>query len=409
MFSYEDEINKLRLELSTNSSPVQQDPPIFKFPEYSFSTLETQFSTPPFPKKAKIDTTHEHTRSSKDYNKLEPLEHSTAPISPVVKKEGFDWLVVYNPKVPRELSIELLHSFDHGSVVCCVKFSRDGSLIATGSNKVIYVFDVNTGKQKCVLNIPSDDSRVDLYVRALSFSVDGTKLVSGAEDQLLRVWDIETGVVDTVLKGHGQDIYSVDCSSDGKFIASGSGDHSVRIWDYLTGDCIHILLPEEEEGKEVGATSVAISPDSKYVLSGSLDHSVRLWDLHSGTLLHTLNSHTNSVYSVAFSPDGSFFCSGSLDKTIKVWKMGETVSLEKTTAGHKDFVLSVAYSNDGKWLVSGSKDRSVQFWDRGCSTQLMLQGHKNSVISIAMSQNGNFFATGSGDCRARIWQYRPFK
>ncbi|KAG5437350.1 hypothetical protein PCANB_000780 [Pneumocystis canis] len=324
-----------------------------------------------------------------------------------LKKEGSDWTVLFNPNVPRVLDINLIHTLEHQSVVCCIRFSHDGEYLATGCNRVALIFDVKTGKRLTVLQDESVDREGDLYIRSVAFSPDGKYLATGAEDKRIRIWDIAKKKIRHLFTGHEQDIYSLDYSQNGKFIASGSGDRTTRVWDIETGRCILTLSIED------GVTTVAISPDSRYVAAGSLDKVVRVWDSKTGYLVERFEDHKDSVYSVAFTPNGCGLLSGSLDKTVKLWELTdiETSSgprnglCKATLTGHKDFVLSVACSPDGHWVLSGSKDRGVQFWDYHGCVQLILQGHKNSVISVAVSPIGRLFATGSGDCRARIWEY----
>jgi general transcriptional corepressor TUP1 len=69
----------------------------------------------------------------------------------------------------------------------------------------------------------------DLYIRSVCFSPDGVYLATGAEDRIIRVWDIVRGRVKLKLTGHEQDIYSLDWTRDGKFIVSGSGDRTVKV------------------------------------------------------------------------------------------------------------------------------------------------------------------------------------
>lgn len=333
-----------------------------------------------------------------------------------LKKEGTDWFAVFNPRARRVLDVELIHNLPHQSVVCCVRFSLDGRFVATGCNRSAQIFDVETGTPVAHLQDGSLSEDGDLYIRSVCFSPNGAYLATGAEDKVIRVWDIASRSIKHQFTGHEQDIYSLDFARNGRIIASGSGDRSVRLWDLETNQQVLNLSIED------GVTTVAISPDNRFVAAGSLDKSVRVWDVLTGNIVVRLegeHGHKDSVYSVAFAPSGDRLVSGSLDKTIKMWELTTPNRLVpgaapagkciRTFEGHKDFVLSVALTPHGDWVLSGSKDRGVQFWDPHTGVaQLMLQGHKNSVISVAPSPAGGIFATGSGDMRARIWKFERY-
>lgn len=302
------------------------------------------------------------------------------------KREGDDWYAVFNPRARRVLDVDLIHNLPHQSVVCCVRFSLDGRYVATGCNRSAQIFDVETGNPVAHLQDGSLPEDGDLYIRSVCFSPNGQYLATGAEDKVIRVWDIATRTIKHQFTGHEQDIYSLDFARNGRLIASGSGDRSVRLWDLESNSQIANFSIED------GVTTVAISPDNLFVAAGSLDKSVRVWDIQSGQLVVRLegeSGHKDSVYSVAFAPSGGRLVSGSLDKTIKMWELNTPTRFVpgnapsgkcvRTFEGHKDFVLSVALTPHGDWVLSGSKDRGVQFWDPHTGVaQLMLQGHKNS-------------------------------
>ncbi|KAI9796819.1 MAG: general transcription repressor [Piccolia ochrophora] len=309
-------------------------------------------------------------------NVLADLDPDRLP--PNQKKEGSDWFAVFNPRVPRVLDVDLVHTLVHDSVVCCVRFSHDGKYVATGCNRAAQIFEVASGNKVSSLEDTSVDKDGDLYIRSVCFSPDGRYLATGAEDKLIRVWDIQSRTIKHTFAGHEQDIYSLDFARTGRHIASGSGDKTVRLWDVEAGQMVLSLTIED------GVTTVAISPDGRYVAAGSLDKSVRVWDTSGGYLVERLEhpeGHKDSVYSVAFAPNGKDLVSGSLDKTIKMWELSSSRGMPASgpKGGKCDFVLSVALTPDGLWVLSGSKDRGVQFWDpRTGNAQLMLQGHKNS-------------------------------
>lgn len=342
-----------------------------------------------------------------------------------LKKTGDEWWAVFNPAVPRVLDVHLVHTLEHSSVVCCVRFSLDGKYVATGCNRAAQIFEVQSGAVVAHLEEDTTDKDGDLYIRSVCFSPDGEYLATGAEDKCIRLWNIREKRIIRTLTGHEQDIYSLDFSRNGRLIASGSGDRSVRLWNLEEPSRDPVVLMIEE-----GVTTVALSPDGRLVAAGSLDKSVRVWDTETGHRIDSLegpgpaSGHGDSVYSVAFSPHAdNILISASLDKTIKMWELSlppprgsasappprsSAGRCIKTFEGHSDFVLSVCLTPDAQsWLISGSKDRGVVFWDtRSGIPHMHLQGHRNSVISVAPSPvPGGIFATGSGDSRARIWRY----
>ncbi|KAJ7320698.1 chromatin associated protein [Mycena albidolilacea] len=389
------------------------------------------------------------------------------------RTDGPDWFVVYNPAVKRRvLDVALLHTFVHETVVCCIQFSADGKYLATGCNRTAQIYDVASGRRVCVLADPGPDEKAgmekaatatgDLYIRSVRFSPDGRYLATGAEDERVRVWDIEKRTIRAVFEGHHQDIYSLDFSADGRRLVSGSGDATVRIWEleeeYEYDEEDRYSSSEYHNGRrrrppplvltahpettapddDAGVMAVALSPDGTLVAAGCVDALVRVWALAqappqngsrdgsergspslTATLVQVLRGHTNSVHSVVWTKDGSGVVSGALDNTVRVWDLRGTAKRERegkkgmgmtevgctVFAGHKDYVLSVGISRDAQWIVSGSKDRGVHFWDRDGVVQCLLQGHKNSVISTSLHPVGNLLATGSGDKLARIWNY----
>ena len=248
----------------------------------------------------------------------------------------------------------------HTRRVSSVSFSPDGSLIVSGSSDyTVRVWDASSGECVVLGSLWGGSGPLEGHtsgVNSVSFSPDGSLIVSGAGDNTVRVWDLSSGGLLKTLEGHRSDVRSVSFSPDGSHIVSGSDDRTVRVWDLSSGECV--LL----EGHTFWVSSVSFSPDGSLIVSGSYDKTVRVWDLSSGELLKTLG-HTSLVSSVSFSPDGSRIVSGSGDATVRVWDLSSGECVLGPLEGHTSDVNSVSFSPDGSRIVSGSNDNTVRVWD----------------------------------------------
>lgn len=116
----------------------------------------------------------------------------------------------------------------HGNGIADLQFDPEDSLlgIALFGSEEVLVLDWET-QQTCY--------RLTGYVPiSLAWSPDGTILASGGArgDNMVRLWEAETGAPLTILEGHSTGVGLVVFSPDGTMLASGGGydDNTVHLW-----------------------------------------------------------------------------------------------------------------------------------------------------------------------------------
>ena len=67
------------------------------------------------------------------------------------------------------------------------------------------------------------------YLGVLSMSFDGKTVATASSDMSAKVFNVRTGVLQRVLKGHDGPIHAIQ--HDSEKVATGSNDCSIRIWD----------------------------------------------------------------------------------------------------------------------------------------------------------------------------------
>jgi WD40 repeat protein len=242
-------------------------------------------------------------------------------------------------------------------------------------------------------------------VRTVAFAADGQTLVSGGEDNSIKVWSLATENPPKTLGGwvfgHSGWVQAIAISPDGQTLASGSVDGMVKVWNLGTGKLVR-SLGSWFGGDRDAVQAIAISKDGQILASGHNDKTIKVWYLNSGKLRGILKGHSAWVESVAISPDGEILASGSGDKTIKLWQL-TTGKLLSTLDGHGDIVRSVAISPDGQVLASGSGDKTVKLWRLATGEFLGSSDGGDRVNAVAISPDGQTLAAGTRDGRVCLW------
>jgi RNA polymerase sigma factor (sigma-70 family) len=289
-----------------------------------------------------------------------------------------------------------------GSVVECVTFSPDGTVLATAGGKSVELW--KAGAKEPFLQLQTSLPQVTSVALAADGRTlacgGGTPFRKGGEAQL---WEVTTGKQLRRL-AHGGAVYAVSFSPDGARLASAATypDKAVRLWEVATGKELHIL-PGHEPSRFCG--SVKFLPDGKTLVSGGEDQVIRLWDADSGKELGQLRGRCGSVPSLAISPDGKRLAAASLEgQCICIWDLAKREEL-LGFGGYRAPQRALAFSPDGKLVATGGADGALRLWDAVTGREPRRLGEAtDAIVAAAFSPNGRVLASADETGTIRMWE-----
>ncbi|MHB8629105.1 MAG: nSTAND1 domain-containing NTPase [Aggregatilineales bacterium] len=291
----------------------------------------------------------------------------------------------------------------HTDTVNRVSFSPDGTSILTadddGTARLWYTSSAVLPNNP----LPHQFTGHTGPVYYATYSPDGKLIASASKDGTARIWDVSTGKQTLLYNGHSERIWWIAVSNDGTNAATASDDATVQIWDVKTGKMLQTL-------KHSGTVwAVAFSPDGTRLITGGQDRNGYIWDIQTGAQLLALKGHTDSVYGVAYSPDGQYVVTASIDKTAILWNASTGAKIRRFTGtrnhpGHTDQVYAVAFSHNGKYIATASRDQTAIVWDVHTGTPVrVFSGHNDVVWTVQFSPDDTQLLTAGQDGTARLW------
>lgn len=241
------------------------------------------------------------------------------------------------------------------------------------------------------------------YISSVSFTPDGRRLVLGAIDGSLTLWDSASWKKVGIWELQSSSVFSIQFSPDGNQSATGGMDGSVALRNASNGRIVANLPPHDQ-----AISGLAFDKKHDQLFSSSLDE-IRVSNSTSGkktSSLHHSDSKSGAT-ALATSTNGGFLAGGHPEKsTISVWDL-ETNTLIQELVGHSREITALQFSLDGNQLTSASMDGSVRTWDVATGNPLYTRhAHAGSAISMSAAISIDRIVTGGTDGEAIIHEGR---
>ena len=302
----------------------------------------------------------------------------------------------------------------HRGPVNSAAFSPDGKQVVTAgydrrvlawNPEEVKPFDFKNVAEGAVVppaNFRAFEGHID-SVRAVSFSLDGSLLLSTSQDNTVRVWDFAAAQALKTFRGHGGRVQAATFLADGRRILSAAHDNTVREWSIAGYEEIRTLQGRVLNGHSDAVLAAAYSNDQRQVVTASRDRTARTWNAQTGEAELTLaEGHAYLASTATFFPDGHKLLTAAVDNTARIWDVGTGGQLLRLDRSGR--AAAAALSHHAKWIATGSDDKSAQLWDASTGKRLKkLEAHTAEVTAVVFSPDDRLLATGDAKGHVKLW------
>ena len=295
------------------------------------------------------------------------------------------------------------------SQIRIIKSSVNSSLIASGSSDgMVCIWDTRIGG--AVKKIHGHDN----IISALAFSDDDKYIASGSWDKTIQVWDVITGRRIQQFnypdppshRDMGTYITNLLFSPDGKLlITTTNWNNDIYLWDMVTGRVKAIL-----RGHKSYISNIAFNPDGKYLASFSyIDQRVFLWDMISFKQLFEIEDMNLTEVTLQFIPKtNNLIISGEDKNNYTHFVILFRLNFDKCRVIKKEILLrgyitNFKISNNGKKFSYISCDDvkigGTQYW----SVEYVIKGGDGQINCMDFNYNSTQIITGTDDGLMKIW------
>ncbi len=288
-------------------------------------------------------------------------------------------------------------SVSHSDYVMALRFSDDGTLLASGGYDSNLMFWNRKGLP--VKTIPGDFDRI-FAIRWIS---DERIITANYGGQMI-IWNVKSGKIEKKFALHDDFIASLDYDPATSTLVTAGWDRHIKVIDlpqFLENgggvhECAPVgkplvsirLLPERqmigasvsgvvrlwhtdtcEEGpfqsqqvKDTGIVKMEVDAKRERAVATSADGTSIIIDIDSLKHQETLKGHEGAVNAAAFSPDGSLVATGGVDSMIYIYNAGSGKKIARIAA-HTAPVYALQFHPSGQYLASGSYDTTVKIWN----------------------------------------------
>lgn len=261
----------------------------------------------------------------------------------------------------------------------------------------VRLFDLRSGRLVTVLK------GNPWVVYDVAFSPDGTRLAAAGQEGFVYLWKKDAAGAwqpETRLDGDSLRIEKVAFAAGGTRLAAVTEDYGIRLWDLA--DMSPVEMPDATVLEDVPVRALAVSPDGRLFATGSDDGRVHVWRAADGGLAETVPQRAFAVGALAFAEGGAalvvscgYRCAGRFEQVV--WRFGTGEG--SAYAGHDDTVWASAASPDGTLVATaGGSRKDIRVWRPATGEMVAeLKGVGSPVMAVGVTSDGGAIAWGSED------------
>jgi U3 small nucleolar RNA-associated protein 13 len=293
----------------------------------------------------------------------------------------------------------------HMSTIHSISFSPDGTtMMSAGNDQMVISWDVSD------LHAISMLSQLAVFESVKSvLPLSKTACVTGGDKGRIRIWKDRKCVCDIpsghAAEGHLNFLYCLPTTGE---LLSVGADLGMSVWTKPAS--MKTEFSRQLMGNMGELLAMKWLPGGERVVVAVNDEYPRIIDTRNFSAVSKMVGHSDIVLCVAVGRD--MIATGSKDQTVRVWDPN-TLECVSEMLGHTGPVNAVAFTRredgEGVRVVSGSEDNSIKIWravNKKSSKKLIIRSimaHSKPVNAVVVSKNDKWVATGSQDRSAKIF------
>jgi WD40 repeat protein len=179
-------------------------------------------------------------------------------------------------------------------------------------------------------------------------------------DSNLKLWDVKVALENEARRElHRQPagVTALSYAGNGSWLVTGHVNRLLRVVDARTCRLIATL-----RGPEALVSLLCLAPDGQRMAVASHDRTVRLFDLATRTQVCSFGGHRKAVSSLCFFKDGLHLATVGLDNVVNLWDLDSQAALAALWGPKDETFAGVALFGGGEHIAVALSDGRIRVW-----------------------------------------------